>query len=446
MASTKNKAKRKIFVLDTSVILYDSQSVVNFDEHDIVIPIEVLEEVDNFKKGNDTVNYEARGFIRFIDNISKDKLISEWLPLGNGLGNFKVAISSRVENINAETLLGDGKYDHRILNCALSIKEKYPDAQVSLISKDICLRLKAKALDLRAEDYETQAVKNVEDIYTGKRFIEDIAPSTIDRLYEKGSISCRLGKVKEPRANEFYLLKSGKQSALGRYDSESGAILRVDPTKVFNVKALNAEQTFAIHALLNPDIKLVSLQGKAGTGKTLLALAAALEQRSDYRQIYITRPVIPLTNQDLGFLPGDIESKMEPYMQSIWDNLQYIKSLMGKHDKNRTRVDEMIETDKIVVSPLAYIRGRSLQKIFFIVDEAQNLTPHEVKTIISRAGDNTKIIFMGDINQIDTPYMDERTNGLTYLIDRVKGHHLFAHVALEKGERSELANVANDFL
>jgi PhoH-like ATPase len=446
MAEKKAKKKRKIFVLDTSVILYDSQSVISFDEHDVVIPIEVLEEVDNFKKGNDTVNYEARGFIRFIDSISKDKLISEWLPLGNGLGNFKVALSSKVELVNAETVLGDGKYDHRILNCGLSIKEQYPDAIVSLISKDICLRLKAKALNLRAEDYETHAVKNVEDIYTGKRFVDDIAPSTIDRLYDKGAISARMGKVKEPKANEFYLLKSGKQSALGRFDLESNTIVRVDPTKVFNVKALNAEQTFAIHALLNPDIKLVSLQGKAGTGKTLLALAAALEQRSNYRQIFISRPVIPLTNQDLGFLPGDIESKMEPYMQSIWDNLQFIKSLMGKHDKNRTRVDDMIEQEKIIVSPLAYIRGRSLQRIFFIVDEAQNLTPHEVKTIISRAGDNTKIVFMGDINQIDTPYMDERTNGLSYLIDRVKGHHLFAHIALEKGERSELANVANDYL
>lgn len=446
MAKKKSVEARKIFVLDTSVILYDSQSVESFDEHDIVIPIEVLEEVDNFKKGNDTVNYEARGFIRFIDSISKDKLISDWLPLGKGLGKFKVALTGKVKDLNAETLLGPGKYDHRILNCALSIKEQYPEANVALISKDICLRLKAKALRLRAEDYETQAVKNVEDIYKGKRYIENVAPSSIDRFYEKGTISPRLAKVKDPISNEFYLLKSGKQSALGRYNSDEGTIDRVDSVKVFNVKALNAEQTFAIHALLNPAIKLVSLQGKAGTGKTLLALAAALEQRSNYRQIYITRPVIPLTNQDLGFLPGDIESKMEPYMQSIWDNLQFIKSLMGKHDKNRIRVDEMIENDKIVVSPLAYIRGRSLQKIFFIVDEAQNLTPHEVKTIISRAGDDTKIIFMGDINQIDTPYMDERTNGLSYLIDRVKGNHLFAHIALEKGERSELANVANDYL
>ena len=446
MAKKKTKEKHKIFVLDTSVILYDSQSVVSFDEHDVVIPIEVLEEVDNFKKGNDTVNYEARGFIRFIDSISVNKLISDWLPLGKGLGKFMVALSSKVENVDAEVLLGSRKYDHRILNCALSVKEKHPEAVVTMISKDICLRLKAKALNLRAEDYETHAVKNVDDIYTGRRFIDDIAPSTIDRLYSKGNVSPRLCKVKDPISNEFYLLKSGKQSALGRYNSNTNYIERVDPLKVFNVKALNAEQTFAIHALLNPDIKLVSLQGKAGTGKTLLALAAALEQRSDYRQIFVTRPVIPLTNQDLGFLPGDIESKMEPYMQSIFDNIQFIKSLMNKHDKNRSRLDEMIEQEKIIVSPLAYIRGRSLQKIFFIVDEAQNLTPHEVKTIISRAGDNTKIVFMGDIKQIDTPYMDERTNGLSYLIDRVKGHHLFAHVALEKGERSELANVANDYL
>jgi len=233
---------------------------------------------------------------------------------------------------------------------------------------------------------------------------------------------------------------------LSRYNAETGFIEKVSEKRIFNINALNAEQSYAINALLNPDIKLVSLQGKAGTGKTLLALAAALEQRSEYRQIFVTRPVIPLTNQDLGFLPGDIESKMDPYMQSIWDNLKFIKSLMGRHDKNRERIDEMIESEKIFVSPLAYIRGRSLQRIFFIVDEAQNLTPHEIKTIISRAGDQTKIVFMGDINQIDTPYMDARTNGLSYLIDRVKGHRLFAHVTLEKGERSELANVANDYL
>ena len=446
MAKKAKEIQRKIFVLDTSVILYDHRAVVSFDEHDVVIPIEVLEEVDNFKKGSDTVNFEARSFIRFIDKLSNNKLISRWISLGKDLGRFKVALFSKVEELDAVELMGNAKYDHRILNCALSIKEENPDAKVTLISQDICLRLKAKALNLKAADFQTTSVKDVETLFTGKREVIDIAPSTIDRIYAKGKVGLRLSKVKDPVANEYYLLKSGKQSALSRYNSETGYVEQVLEKRIFNINALNAEQSFAINALLNPDIKLVTLQGKAGTGKTLLALAAALEQRSNYRQIFVTRPVIPLTNQDLGFLPGDIESKMDPFMQSIWDNLKFIKSLMGRHDKDRERIDEMIESEKITVSPLAYIRGRSLQRIFFIVDEAQNLTPHEIKTIISRAGDQTKIVFMGDINQIDTPYMDARTNGLSYLIDRVKGHKLFAHVTLEKGERSELANVANDYL
>ncbi len=446
MAKKAKEVKRKIFVLDTSVILYDHRAVVSFDEHDVVIPIEVLEEVDNFKKGSDTVNFEARSFIRFIDKLSNNKLISRWISLGKDLGRFKVALNSKVEELDAVELMGNAKYDHRILNCALSIKEENSDAHVTLISQDICLRLKAKALNLKAADFHTTSVKDVETLFTGKREVTDISPSTIDRIYAKGKVGLRLSKIKNPIANEYFLLKSGNQSALSRYNAETGYIEQVLEKRIFNINALNAEQSFAINALLNPDIKLVSLQGKAGTGKTLLALAAALEQRSNYRQIFVTRPVIPLTNQDLGFLPGDIESKMDPFMQSIWDNLKYIKSLMGRHDKDRERIDEMIESEKITVSPLAYIRGRSLQRIFFIVDEAQNLTPHEIKTIISRAGDQTKIIFMGDINQIDTPYMDARTNGLSYLIDRVKGHKLFAHVTLEKGERSELANVANDYL
>jgi len=446
MAKKKKVERRRIFVLDTSVILYDHRAVVSFDEHDVIIPIEVLEEVDNFKMGNETVNFEARSFIRFLDKLSNKKLVSEWISLGKNLGRFKVAFDNHVEHLDAIKLMGNAKYDHRILNCALAVKEENPECLVTLISQDICLRIKAKALRLNAEDFETNAVKDVDTLYTGKQEINNIAPSTIDRIYAKGRIGKRLIRVKDPVNNEYFLLKGGSQSALARYNDETGYVDLVDDKRAFNVRALNAEQSFAINALMNPDIKLVSLQGKAGTGKTLLALAAALEQRSNYRQIFITRPVIPLTNQDLGFLPGDIESKMEPYMQSIWDNLKFIKSLMGRHDKNKDKIDEMVESEKIYVSPLAYIRGRSLQRIFFIVDEAQNLTPHEIKTIISRAGDATKIVFMGDINQIDTPYMDSRTNGLSYLIDRVKGHKLFAHITLEKGERSELANVANDYL
>jgi PhoH-like ATPase len=201
-----------------------------------------------------------------------------------------------------------------------------------------------------------------------------------------------------------------------------------------------------LHALLNPRVKLVTIQGVAGTGKTLLALAAALEQRREFRQIFVSRPIVPLGNNDIGFLPGDIKDKMDPYMQSLWDNLNYIKDQYRKTDKNYRLIEEMMKTEKIAIAPLAYIRGRSLVKIFFIVDEAQNLTPHEVKTIISRAGDHTKIVFMGDIHQIDTPYLDSQSNGLSYLIDRVKDNPLFAHITLEKGERSLLANIANEHL
>jgi PhoH-like ATPase len=201
-----------------------------------------------------------------------------------------------------------------------------------------------------------------------------------------------------------------------------------------------------MHALLNPDIKLITLRGIAGTGKTLLAIASALEQRRQYQQIFVTRPIVPLGNKDIGFLPGDIKSKVDPYMQPIWDNLKYIKSLLDPKDPEAKRIDEMLQNEKIAIAPLAYIRGRTLSNVFFIVDEAQNLTPLEVKTIISRAGENTKIVFTGDIYQIDTPYLDAESNGLSYIIDRVKNNNLFAHVTLVKGERSELANLANELL
>ena len=220
----------------------------------------------------------------------------------------------------------------------------------------------------------------------------------------------------------------------------------IEKKTIYKITPKNAEQAFALHALMNPDIKLVTLRGVAGTGKTLLAIASALEQRSQFQQIYVTRPIVPLSNKDIGYLPGDVKSKIDPYMQPIWDNLKFIKSNYTEKDKEFKRINEMVETEKISIAPLAYIRGRTLANVFFIIDEAQNLTPHEIKTIVTRAGENTKIVFTGDINQIDTPYLDAESNGLSYLIDKVKNHPLFAHVNLEKGERSELANLANELL
>jgi PhoH-like ATPase len=286
----------------------------------------------------------------------------------------------------------------------------------------------------------------VAGLYTGSDTLEDIQANVINDLYEKGSTES--GKVLKdtPADNHYYVLKSFKNSVLSYYNPVDDLFERVDKQTAFGVKPRNAEQTFAMHALLNPKIKLVSIQGVAGTGKTLLALASALEQRRDYKQIYLARPIVPLSNKDIGYLPGDIKSKLNPYMEPLWDNLKYIQNQYAETSKEYQKIRELVENEKLMITPLAYIRGRSLSSIYFIVDEAQNLTPHEVKTIISRAGENTKIVFTGDIYQIDTPYLDSQSNGLSYLIDRARNHPLYAHITLLKGERSELANLANELL
>lgn len=438
---------RKIFVLDTSVILYDHSAINCFEEHDVAIPIQVLEELDNFKKGNDTKNFEAREFIRLIDGIAERELLTDWMPLnGESKGQFKVVAHHNLNGVDATNIFNDTKYDHQILNAALSLKRTHPGRKVILVSKDICLRLKAKSLNVDAEDYLTGKVKDVRKLFTGRDVVEDISPNLIDELFERGSMPAEVLGIEESKGNRFHVLKHGRQSILTKFNPRTKEVERVEKKKIFGITPKNAEQTLAISALLDTDVKLVTIQGMAGTGKTLLALACALEQRRMFRQIYITRPVVPLSNKDIGYLPGDIQSKLDPYMQPLWDNLKYIKSQFDKHDSMPRRIDEMMENDKISVAPLAYIRGRSLTNIFFIVDEAQNLTPHEIKTVISRAGEGTKIVFTGDVHQIDTPYLDAESNGLSYLIDKAKNDPLFAHITLEKGERSELANLANALL
>jgi PhoH-like ATPase len=443
-----NKPERKIFVLDTSVILYAHNSILNFAEHDVVIPITVLEELDQFKKGNDTINFEAREFIRLLDKLSKDHMIHNWTPLnGKTKGNFRV-LMNQDNQLNANEIFGEEKNDHKILNAALGLKQSERGRKVILVSKDINLRLKAKSLDLNAEDYETGKIKNIDHLDTsGKVIIEGVDPELINNLYEAGRIEAGLILEKErKKSNAYYIVKSSKNSVLAFYNQEEESLERIDKKLAYNIKPKNAEQTFALHAIMNPKIKLVSIQGVAGTGKTLLALAGALEQRRDYKQIFLARPIVPLSNKDIGYLPGDIKSKLNPYMEPLWDNLKFIQNQYKESDKEYQKINELLTLEKLVIQPLAYIRGRSLSNIFFIVDEAQNLTPHEIKTIISRAGENTKIIFTGDVFQIDTPYLDSQSNGLSYLIDRVKDHPLYTHVKLEKGERSELANLANELL
>jgi len=440
------KKQKKIFVLDTSVILYNHSALHSFDDNDVAIPITVLEELDNFKKGNDIKNFEAREFIRIMDRLSGKFTLQNWIPLdGKGKGNFKVVMNEKSE-LDAVKIFGENKPDHRILNAAIVLANENPDKKVILVTKDINLRLKAKSLSIHAEDFETGKVKDVDSLYSGKSVIEDVDKAVIDKLYIDGS--CTLADIGEKAChpNHYFILKNNRTSALGFYNPVTKLVERVEKRQAYKISPRNAEQVFAIHAIMNPEVKLVTLQGVAGTGKTLIALAGALDQKRSFKQIYLARPIVPLSNKDIGYLPGNIKEKINPYMEPLWDNLKFIQNQYSESDKEFKVITNAIDSEKLVITPLAYIRGRSISNVCFIVDEAQNLTPHEVKTIITRAGENTKIIFTGDVYQIDTPYLDSQSNGLSYLIDKIKHHEIYAHVRLEKGERSELANLANELL
>jgi PhoH-like ATPase len=445
MAKSRQK---KIFVLDTSVILYNHDAINSFDENDIAIPITVLEELDNFKKGNDTKNFQAREFIRIMDALSEKGTLSKWQNIGGPKkGQFKVVMDTHSSgSIDAERVYGAHKADHKILNVAITLQQEFPDRPVIMVTKDINLRIKAKALNIAADDFQTGKILNVDSLYTGKARLEQVDPSVIDTIYQAGYCDKKDLNYEDMKPHQYFILKSPKNSVLGYYNPILQRIERIDKQPVHRILPRNAEQVFALHALMNPEVKLVSLQGIAGTGKTLLALAAALEQRRDFKQVYLSRPIVPLSNKDIGFLPGDAQEKINPYMEPLYDNLKFIRNQYGERDKEYQNIKAALENEKIVISPLAYIRGRSISNVFFIVDEAQNLTPHEVKTIITRAGEGTKIVFTGDIYQIDTPYLDSQSNGLSYLIDKIQGHMLYSHVQLEKGERSDLANLANELL
>jgi len=442
----KQQTEKKIFVLDTSVILYNHHSIYSFENNDVAIPITVLEELDNFKKGNDTKNFETREFIRIIDRLSVNNSLRDWIQLDTpNSGRFKV-IMNETNGVDASKIFGENKPDHRILNAALSLAKENPEQKVVLVTKDINLRLKAKALNITAEDFETGKVKDVDSLYCGKSVIDNIEHDVIDALYRDSSCKPEEAGITAPIPNHYYILRNEKNSVLTFYNSLTNTIDRLEKRSAYRITPRNAEQVFALHAILNPNVKLVTMQGVAGTGKTLLALAGALEQKRDFKQIYLARPIVPLSNKDIGYLPGDIKSKLNPYMEPLWDNLKMIQNQYSEKEKEYKMIADSVENEKLVITPLAYIRGRSLSNICFIVDEAQNLTPHEVKTIITRAGEGTKIIFTGDVYQIDTPYLDSQSNGLSYLIDKIKHHPISAHIRLEKGERSELANLANTLL
>ncbi|HWQ81528.1 MAG TPA: PhoH family protein [Ignavibacteria bacterium] len=446
-------AKRKTaktFILDTNVILHDASCILQFEENDIVIPLAVIEEIDHFKRGSQVINLNAREFARTLDNLTGNALFNGGVSLGKGKGKVKIAITKGLSDEIREVFRED-THDHRILSTAyeLKIASKDPNS-VILVTKDVNLRMKAKAIGVLSEDYTTDHIGNIEELYSGKDILEDFNDELLNKIYQIPFKIPAKEVIKKDKngafPNKFYIIRNKNRSVLGYLDSQKEMVERIDKNPAYGIMPRNAEQTFAMNALTNKNIPLVSITGKAGTGKTLLALASALSVKKEYRQIYIARPVIPLSNKDIGYLPGDVDSKLAPYMQPLWDNLKVIQDQYPDTDKHHQAISNMVKEEKLIVEPLSYIRGRSLQRIFFIVDEAQNLTPHEIKTIITRVGEGTKIVFTGDIYQIDHPYLDSMSNGLSYLIEHFKGQKLYAHINLEKGERSELAELASNLL
>lgn len=438
---------KKNFVLDTNVILHDYNCLKNFQENDIYLPIVVLEELDKFKKGNEQINFNAREFVRELDTVTDDNLFTQGVSLGPNQGRLFV-VAGEVDSPHVRHSFPERKPDHQILAVTDMLARKYPDMRTVLVTKDVNLRMKARSIGLLCEDYITDKVINTDIFAKSNEVFEGIDPTIIDNIYSsREGIDVDTFDFKESlKPNQCFILKSDRNSVMARYNPFTRTVCRVSKSKNYGIEPRNAEQTFAFEVLNDPAIKLVAVTGKAGTGKTLLALAAALGHLMDYKQILLARPIVALSNKDIGFLPGDAKEKVAPYMQPLFDNLNVIKRQFASNSTEAKRLDDLLKNEQLVIEALAFIRGRSLSETYCIVDEAQNLTPHEIKTIITRAGEGTKMVFTGDIQQIDQPYLDSQSNGLVYMIDRMRDQNLFAHVNLVKGERSQLSELASNLM
>lgn len=439
---------KKNFVLDTNVILHDYKCIYNFQENDVYIPIVVLEELDKFKKGNEEINYNARQFAREMDTIvTTDNFFEKGAQIGEGLGRLYVVLTKEMSKKIADAFM-ERTADHRILATTEAVQTEHPKMKTILVTKDINLRMKARAVGLLTEDYFNDKITNKDIFDREQETFEGIDAEIIDRMYSTaaGVSADVLPFKKDLLPNQYFILKSERNSIMARYDHELDCVVKVQKERTYGIDPRNAEQTFALNALLDDDIKLVCITGKAGTGKTLLALAAALEKANTYKQILLARPIVALANKDIGFLPGTEKEKVAPYMQPLFDNLNVIKHQFSAESREINAINDMQHSGQLVIEALAFIRGRSLSDAYIIVDEAQNLTPHEIKTIITRAGENTKVVFTGDVQQIDHPYLDMLSNGLAYTIDKMKGQTIFAHVNLIKGERSYLSELASNLL
>ena len=440
---------QKIFVLDTNVLLFDSQAIYKFGEHQVLIPITVIEELDRFKKDLNENGRNARHFARMLDTLRARGSLSTGVEINKG-GRIRVELYYRNEELPTE--LAMDKADDRILCIAYHTNKMHP-GQVHFITKDINLRLRADALGIPAEDYESTSV-SIEELYSGLMVLE-VESDAIEQFYAEKKLPIDEGRNSFP--NQFVIIRdqaNPSHSAVGRYDVRQGAVVPLIRSSegVWGLHPKNVEQSFALDLLLNDDVQLVSLVGKAGTGKTLLAIAAGLQKTLDegrYQRLLVSRPIFPM-GKDVGFLPGDLEQKLNPWMQPIFDNIEF---LMGGSENARHRrggsargIQELINQGMLNIEPLTYIRGRSIPNQYLIVDEAQNLTPHEIKTILTRAGENTKVVLTGDCYQIDNPYVDSASNGLAHVVERMKGEEISGHVTLVKGERSPLAELASNLL
>ncbi|MGE4106366.1 MAG: PhoH family protein [Bacteriovoracia bacterium] len=448
---------RKAFILDTNVILFDPQAINKFGNNDVIIPMVVVEEVDRFKREMSENGRHARQFSRLIDEMRKDGELSKGVKLPNG-GILRVELETSGLALPVE--LNRDSADNRILALVIHNKKSQPKRPVVFVTKDINLRIKADALGLTAEDYEPSNLEP-DQLYSGILTLS-IDSHVVDEFYSQKKLPCKdrhFDKAKEGpqtlKPNEYLILKDAvnpAHTAMGRYSRELDSIVPVfKPAEgIWGIFPKNAEQAFAIDALLNDDIKLVSLVGKAGTGKTLIAIAAGLQKTVDesvFHRLLVSRPVFPL-GKDIGFLPGDIEEKLNPWMQPIYDNIDFLFGATGTKARRGAGkgCQELMNQGLLQIEPLTYIRGRTIPQQYLIVDEAQNLTPHEIKTIVTRAGDGTKIVCTGDSFQIDNPYVDSANNGLVYLVDRFKDETISAHVTLSKGERSKLSELASNLL
>jgi PhoH-like ATPase len=433
---------RKV-VIDTNVILFDAFAIRKFLDADIHIPISVIEEVDRFKRDLGENGRNARQFSRFIDDLRAQGPLAKGVRLDGSSSVVYIITDMHTDDIPSD--LEPTKVDNRILATAFSLQKRYPEATVELITKDINLRIKADVFGINAKDYEPEQV-DVDEMYKGHKEI-DVEPDVINNFYRDRIISHdNFGLL----ANQYIVLRDStnhNHSAIGRFSQKDGGIVPlISPTdSIWGIHSRNVEQAFAMDCLLNDEILFVSLVGKAGTGKTLLALAAGLYKTLDegrFQRLLVSRPIFPM-GRDIGYLPGDVEQKLNPWMQPIFDNVEF---LMGADKKAAGRAQELINQGMLNIEPLTYIRGRSIPNQYLIVDEAQNLTPHEIKTIVTRAGQGTKVVLTGDPAQIDNPYVDSATSGLTYSVERFKGQRISAHVTLSKGERSELAELAANIL